>query len=126
MSTALAANAIVALVGSRGDSFEEHNGRELQRLDKWELIYRQGPWCGLDNVEFATMTYVDWFDHRRLHDRLSCMWSQVSTRERAGNTPSLPSTSCERIPLIDRRGTIPVNVDMSQSAARGKSCRRQS
>ena len=26
-------------------------------LYKWELIYRQGPWRGLDDVEFATMTY---------------------------------------------------------------------
>ena len=66
------------------------------------------------------MTYVDWFDHRRLHDRLSCMWSHVLTRERAGNAPSLPSTSFERIPAHRPRGTIPVNVDMSQRAARGK------
>ncbi len=28
-------------------------------LHKWELIYPQGPWRGLDDVEFATMTYVD-------------------------------------------------------------------
>ena len=36
-------------------------------LYKWELIYRRGPWTGLEDVEFATMTYVDWFNHRRLH-----------------------------------------------------------
>jgi putative transposase len=29
-------------------------------LYKWELIYRQVPWKGLDEVEFATMGYVDW------------------------------------------------------------------
>ena len=39
-------------------------------LYKWELIYRQGPWRGLDDVEFATMTYVDWFNHRRLHGEI--------------------------------------------------------
>ncbi len=32
-------------------------------LYKWELIYRRGPWRGLEDVEFATMTYVDWFNH---------------------------------------------------------------
>jgi putative transposase len=40
-------------------------------LYKWELIYRQGPWRGLDDVEFATMTYVDWFNHRRLHGEIT-------------------------------------------------------
>ncbi len=36
-------------------------------LYKWELIYRHGPWRGLDDVEFATLSYVDWFNQRRLH-----------------------------------------------------------
>ena len=39
-------------------------------LYKWELIYPQGPWRGLDDVEFATLTYVDWFNHRRLHGEI--------------------------------------------------------
>jgi putative transposase len=29
------------------------------------------PWRGLDDVEFATMTYVDWFNHRRLHGEIT-------------------------------------------------------
>jgi transposase InsO family protein len=40
-------------------------------LYKWELLYKQGPWRGLDDVEFATMTYVDWFNHRRLHGQIT-------------------------------------------------------
>jgi len=36
-------------------------------LYKWELIYPKGPWSGIEDVEFATLTYVDWFNHRRLH-----------------------------------------------------------
>jgi putative transposase len=39
-------------------------------LYKWELIYPKGPWRGLDDVEFATLTYVDWFNHRRLHGEI--------------------------------------------------------
>jgi len=34
---------------------------------KTELIRRRGPWRGLDDVELATLEYVDWFNHRRLH-----------------------------------------------------------
>jgi putative transposase len=40
-------------------------------LYKRELIYRQGPWRGIDDVEFATMSYVDWFNHRRLHGQIT-------------------------------------------------------
>lgn len=39
-------------------------------LYKWELIYPQGPWRGLDDVEFATLGYIDWFNHRRLHGEI--------------------------------------------------------
>ena len=36
-------------------------------LYKWEFIYPHGPWHGQSNVEFATLEYVDWFNHRRRH-----------------------------------------------------------
>ncbi len=35
-------------------------------LYKTELIRRRGPWRGIDDVEFATLEWVDWFNHRRL------------------------------------------------------------
>ncbi|MBA2465047.1 MAG: IS3 family transposase, partial [Nocardioidaceae bacterium] len=37
---------------------------------KTELIRQRGPWRGLDDVEYATLEYVDWFNHRRLHGEL--------------------------------------------------------
>jgi putative transposase len=70
-SERLAENAIVASVGSKGDSFDNAMAESFNGLYKWELIYRQGPWRGLDDVEFATMTYVDWFNHRRLHGEIT-------------------------------------------------------
>jgi hypothetical protein len=42
----------------------------FNRLYKWELIYPQGPWRALDDVEFATLTYIDWFNHHRLHGQI--------------------------------------------------------
>ena len=33
---------------------------------KTEVIYKAGPWRGLEAVEQATLTWVDWFNHRRL------------------------------------------------------------
>lgn len=70
-SERLAENAIVASVGSRGDSYDNALAESFNGLYKWELIHRQGPWRGLDDVEFATMTYVDWFNHRRLHGEIT-------------------------------------------------------
>ena len=66
----LAANDMVASVGSRGDSYDNAITESFNGLFKWELIYRQGPWRGLDDVEFATMTYVDRFNHRRLYGEI--------------------------------------------------------
>ena len=37
---------------------------------KAELIRRQRPWRGMENVELATLTWGDWFSRRRLHQSL--------------------------------------------------------
>ncbi len=37
-------------------------------LFKTELIRRRGPWRGIAAVEFATLEWVDWFNHRRLFE----------------------------------------------------------
>lgn len=40
-------------------------------LYKTELIRLQGPWRHAEHVELATLTYVDWFNQRRLHGELN-------------------------------------------------------
>jgi len=37
-------------------------------LFKTEVIRRRGPWRGIEAVEFATLEWVDWFNHRRLFE----------------------------------------------------------
>ena len=66
-SKRLADNDIVASVGSKGDSYDNALVESFNGLYKWELIYPKGPWTGLADVEWATLTYVDWFNQRRLH-----------------------------------------------------------
>ncbi len=66
----LAAAGVVSSVGSRGDSYDNALAESFHGLYKAELIRREGPWRGLDDVEFATLAYVDWFNHRRLHGEL--------------------------------------------------------
>jgi len=69
-SQRLADNDIVASVGSKGDSYDNALVESFNGLYKWELIYPKGPWSGLEDVEFATLTYVDWFNQRRLHGEI--------------------------------------------------------
>jgi putative transposase len=66
----LAEAGVVASVGSRGDSYDNALAESFNGLYKTELIRHEGPWQGLDDVEFATLAYVDWFNHRRLHGEL--------------------------------------------------------
>jgi transposase InsO family protein len=53
-------------VGSRGDAYDNALAESVIGLFKTEVIQRKGPWRNLDHVEFATLTWVDWFNNRRL------------------------------------------------------------
>ena len=56
----------VTSVGSRGDSYDNALAESVIGLYKAELVERKGPWRGLDDLEYATLEWVDWFNHRRL------------------------------------------------------------
>ncbi len=53
-------------VGSVGDSYDNALAESIIGLYKTEVIRRRGPWRHLEAVEFATLEWVDWFNHRRL------------------------------------------------------------
>lgn len=61
------AEAEVSLsVGSRGDAYDNALAETVIGLYKTEVIRNRGPWRNLDEVEYATLEWVDWFNHRRL------------------------------------------------------------
>jgi transposase InsO family protein len=53
-------------VGSIGDSYDNALAESVIGLYKTEVIRRRGPWRCLEDVEFATLEWVDWFNNRRL------------------------------------------------------------
>jgi putative transposase len=57
-------------IGSVGDSYDNSLAESTIGLYKTELIRRHGPWRTLEEVELATLAYVDWFNHRRLHGQI--------------------------------------------------------
>ena len=60
----------VASVGSKGDSDDNALAESFNGLYKTELIHRRGPWKNADDVEWATLIYIDWFNNRRIHSSL--------------------------------------------------------
>jgi putative transposase len=62
----LAEAGIEPSVGSVGDSYDNALAETINGLYKTEVIRRRGPWKSLEAVEFATLEWVDWFNHRRI------------------------------------------------------------
>jgi hypothetical protein len=62
----LAQAGIQCSVGSTGDSYDNALAETIIELFKTEVIYPRGPWKSIDPVEYATLEWVDWFNHRRL------------------------------------------------------------
>jgi transposase InsO family protein len=65
-SDRLAEAGITASVGSVGDSYDNALAETINGLYKTEVIRKHAPWRNVDDVEYATLEWVDWFNHRRL------------------------------------------------------------
>ncbi len=52
--------------GTVGDSYDNALAETIIGLYKTEVIYHRGPWRNLEEVEYATLEWVDWFNNRRL------------------------------------------------------------
>jgi putative transposase len=64
----LAAAGVSASVGTVGDAYDNALAESVIGLYKTELIKPRGPWRTAEQVEIATLDYVDWFNHRRLYE----------------------------------------------------------
>jgi len=62
----LAEANIDSSVGSVGDSYDNALAETINGLYKTEVIRKRGPWKNIEDVEYATLEWVDWFNNRRL------------------------------------------------------------
>ena len=72
-SERLAKARIEPSVGSVGDSYDNALAETINGLYKTEIIWPNGPWRSLEEVEFATLEWVDWFNNRRLFEPIGYM-----------------------------------------------------
>jgi putative transposase len=68
----LAELGAIPSIGSVGDSFDNALAETVNGLYKAELIYgpEQGPWRSVEAIELATLQWVHWYNHTRLHGYL--------------------------------------------------------
>jgi transposase InsO family protein len=64
----LAESGIEPSVGGTGDSYDNALAESINGLYKAEVIHCRSPWRNLEDVEFAPLEWVDWFNNRRLRD----------------------------------------------------------
>jgi len=55
-----------ASTGRTGDAYDNALAETINGLFKTEVIRPKGPWKSLEDVEFATLEWVDWFNNHRL------------------------------------------------------------
>ncbi len=61
----LADAGIEPSVGSVGDSYDNALAETINGLYKAEVIHRRS-WPRMEDIELATLAWVDWYNHRRL------------------------------------------------------------
>ena len=69
----LAEANIDSSVGSVGDSYDNALAETINGLYKTEVIRKRGPWKNIEDVEYATLEWVDWFNNRRLLEPIGDM-----------------------------------------------------
>lgn len=80
---------VIPSVGSVGDSYDNALAETINGLYKTELVRPCGPWRSVDEVEYATLEWVDWYNHRRLYGALGHVppteFEQVSRSYKTGS-----------------------------------------
>ena len=67
----MADSSIIASVGTTGDSYDNALAETVNGLYKSEVIhYLKKSWNGVNDVELATLEWVDWFNKKRLHSTI--------------------------------------------------------
>jgi putative transposase len=64
----LAVIGVSPSIGTVGDAYDNALAETVVGLYKTELINPQRPWKTVEEVEIATLHYVDWFNNRRLYE----------------------------------------------------------
>jgi putative transposase len=114
----LAEIGAVPSVGSVGDPIDNAVAESMIGLYKSELIAKLGPWKTVDQLELETLTYVDWFNTRRIH---SAAGDQAPARKEALYYQALGQQQLETRNRQLRASTEPRAIHSPANGAPGHS-----
>jgi putative transposase len=80
-SQRLEGSGVAPSVGSKGDSFDNALAEAVNGLYKAELVWHQGPWETVTQLEAATAAWVSWWNTTRIHS--ACNWATPAEVEAA-------------------------------------------
>jgi putative transposase len=60
----------LASIGSVGDSYDNALAESTIGLYKAECVHFDGPWQTVEELELATLIWVDWWNETRLHSAI--------------------------------------------------------
>ena len=100
----LAEAGIEPSVGSVGDSYDNALAETVIGLFKTEVIRQRGPWKHLDDVEYATLERVDWFNTTQLLGPIGDI--PPAEYETNHHRQDSPATEAEL-----RQTSLPINPD---------------
>jgi putative transposase len=98
----LVLEGIAASIGSIGDAYDNALAETTIGLFKTEAVGRGSPFLAgplrvIDDVEYATMEWVDWFNNRRLHSVLDYVppeeYESAYYAQTQGSQPAIPQPS---------------------------------
>jgi transposase InsO family protein len=125
----LVLEAIAASIGSVGDAYDNALAETTIGMFKTEAIapgspFRTGPLRTIDDFEFTTLQWVDWYNKRRLHSRLGYVppdefeaaYNAHIRASPAGYTPSLERVPQRRRWNNTRRGSPGYGVGERRAA----------
>jgi transposase InsO family protein len=92
-------------VGSRGDSYDNALAESVIGLFKTEVIRRRGPWRGIEDVEFATLTWVAWYNGSRLLEPLGYVPPSEFEEAFYNRRQASPENGFQGSPRIDDRAS---------------------
>jgi hypothetical protein len=96
----------VPSVGSVGDSYDHALAETIIGLYKTEVIHPRGPWRHLDAVEYATLKWVDGFNHRRRLEPIGPIPPAELEAAYDRNSASGPSWPDSTKPVSGKAGAI--------------------
>jgi putative transposase len=85
-------------VGSVGDAYDNALAESVIGLFKTEMVKPAGPWRTAEQLEIATLEYVDWFTRRRLYEACGDIPPAHSWRKRSTPNKHASPRPCSQQP----------------------------